>query len=187
MVDTRRWNTRAGSVSFSLSDDSSATDAATPADDVWDVGGNGDGNGDGVFADADDEDGGCGEMGGANDSTAGNGDGGKHFFFEHSFLLFTILRAVDSIFLLASFTLFAFVLRLSSAEAFIYIFPFTFSFCLLAVSHSFHSGCYPVSNFARLLFVSFVFAANCAIDIVAVCQTISHHVRIHHPNLIIIS
>lgn len=90
MVDTRRWNTRAGSVSFSLSDDSSATDAATPADDVWDVGGNGDGNGDGVFADADDEDGGCGEMGGANDSTAGNGDGGKHFFFEHSFLLFTI-------------------------------------------------------------------------------------------------
>lgn len=34
LVDTLRWNIRAGSVSFSLSDDSSATDPATPAGDV---------------------------------------------------------------------------------------------------------------------------------------------------------
>lgn len=34
LVETRRWNIRAGSVSFSLSDDSSAMDVATPAGDV---------------------------------------------------------------------------------------------------------------------------------------------------------
>lgn len=34
LVDTLRWNTRAGSVSFSLSEDSSAIDATTPAGDV---------------------------------------------------------------------------------------------------------------------------------------------------------
>lgn len=43
LVDTLRWNTRAGSVSFSLSDDSSAMDAPTPAGDVCSGGSSGSG------------------------------------------------------------------------------------------------------------------------------------------------